>query len=101
MKNQLKSDQVIYMPGPSILHKMKKIRKAVRKSLCEQKSGSAAEAAAYKPVQKHKKLLLAYWGDLITYPFLNFNSATDEVLEWISNSIPHIIMDAIICPCWD
>ena len=28
--------------------------------------------------------------DEITYPFLNFNGATVEVKEWISNFIPHI-----------
>ena len=28
--------------------------------------------------------------DEITYPFLNFNGATVEVLEWINNIIPHI-----------
>ena len=27
--------------------------------------------------------------DEITYPFLNFNGATVEVKEWISNFIPH------------
>ena len=34
------------------------------------------------------------WGE-ITYPFPNFNGATVEVLEWISNLIPHVIMDVI------
>ena len=34
--------------------------------------------------------------DEITYPFLNFNGAIDEVSEWISNFIPHFIMDVII-----
>ena len=33
--------------------------------------------------------------DEITYPFLNFNGGTVEVYEWISNFIPHIIMDVI------
>ena len=33
--------------------------------------------------------------DGITYSFLNFNGATVEVKEWISNFIPHIIMDVI------
>ena len=32
----------------------------------------------------------------ISYPFLNFNGATVEVYEWISNYIPHFIMDVII-----
>ena len=31
----------------------------------------------------------------ITLPFLNFNSATVEVKEWISNFMPHYIMDVI------
>ena len=39
--------------------------------------------------------------DEITYPFLNFNGAAVEVLEWISNYIPHFIMDVITYPCWD
>ena len=33
--------------------------------------------------------------DEITYPFPNFNGATVEVWVWISNFIPHIIMDVI------
>ena len=33
--------------------------------------------------------------DEITCPFPNFNSSTVEVWEWISNFIPHIIMDVI------
>ena len=33
--------------------------------------------------------------DEITYPFPNYNSATVEVSEWISNFIPYIIMDVI------
>ena len=37
----------------------------------------------------------------ITYPFPNFNGYTVEVWEWISNFIPHFIMDVIIYPCWD
>ena len=39
--------------------------------------------------------------DEITYPFLNFNGSTVEVKEWMSNFIPHFIMDVIIYPCWD
>ena len=34
--------------------------------------------------------------DEITYPFLNFNGATVEVWEWISNIIPHFIMDVLL-----
>ena len=33
--------------------------------------------------------------DEINYPFLNFNSETVEVWEWISTFISHIIMDVI------
>ena len=31
--------------------------------------------------------------DEITYPFPNFNGCTVEVWEWISNFIPHFMMD--------
>ena len=34
--------------------------------------------------------------DEITYPFPNFNCSTVEVWEWISNFIPHFIIDVII-----
>ena len=34
------------------------------------------------------------WDD-ITYPFLNFNSATVEVWELITHFIPNFIMDVI------
>ena len=34
--------------------------------------------------------------DGIIYPFPNFNGGTVEVWEWISNFIPHFIMDVII-----
>ena len=37
----------------------------------------------------------------ITYPFLNFNGATVQVLEWISNCISHLAVLVIIYPCWD
>ena len=40
------------------------------------------------------------WGEII-YPFPNFNGTTVEVWEWISNFIPHFIMDVITYPCWD
>ena len=33
--------------------------------------------------------------DKITYPFPNFNGATVEVWEWISNFISHFVMDVI------
>ena len=38
--------------------------------------------------------------DEITYPFLNFNGATVEVLEWISNFIPHFTEHVITYKCW-
>ena len=37
--------------------------------------------------------------DEITYPFPNVNASSAEVLEWVSNSIPHIIVDLIVYPC--
>ena len=33
--------------------------------------------------------------DEITYPSLNFNGATVEVYEWISNFMPQFIVDVI------
>ena len=38
--------------------------------------------------------------DEITYPFLNFNGATVEIHQWISNFIPHFSGHAIASPCW-
>ena len=37
--------------------------------------------------------------DKITYPFQNFNGSIFEVWEWISNFIPHFVMDVITYPC--
>ena len=37
--------------------------------------------------------------DEITIP--NFNGCTVEVCEWISDFIPHFIMDVITNLCWD
>ena len=37
--------------------------------------------------------------DEITYPFPNFNGCAVEVWEWISNVIPHYMMDVITDPC--
>ena len=34
------------------------------------------------------------WNE-ITYPFPNFNDCTVEIWEWISNFIPHFIIDVI------
>ena len=39
--------------------------------------------------------------DEITYPFLNFNGATVEVYEWITNFIPHFRMGVITYTCMD
>ena len=36
--------------------------------------------------------------DEITYPFPNFNGATVEVWEWISNFIPHFLIYMIHLP---
>ena len=38
--------------------------------------------------------------DEISYPFPNFNGSTVEAWEWISNFIPHYIMDVIAYPWW-
>ena len=40
------------------------------------------------------------WDDN-TCPFPNFNGATVEVWEWISNFIPHFTRHLITYPCWD
>ena len=40
-------------------------------------------------------------GDEITYPLPNLNGYTVEVWEWITNFMPHIMMDEIIYACWD
>ena len=39
--------------------------------------------------------------DEITYQFSNFNGATAEVWELISNFIPHITGNVITYPFWD
>ena len=40
-------------------------------------------------------------GDEITYPFLNFDSATVEVKKVISDFIPRFTRHVITYPCWD
>ena len=40
------------------------------------------------------------WDEII-YPFLNFNGATVEVYEWISNFIPHITGHVLTYSCRD
>ena len=56
------------------------------------------------PIYQHGSTLITAWisnhtpckvWDEITYPFPNFNGATIEVWEWISNYIPHFKMDVI------
>ena len=39
------------------------------------------------------------WGE-ITWSFPNFNAATIQVREWITNFIPHIIGHVITYLCW-
>ena len=39
--------------------------------------------------------------DKITYVFLNFNGATVEVKEWISNIIPHFNRQVSTYQCWE
>ena len=39
--------------------------------------------------------------DTVIYPFPNFNGATVEVWDSISNFIPHFIMDIITYSCWE
>ena len=45
-------------------------------------------------------ILYEMW-DEITYPLQNFNAATVEVWEWLSNFIPHLIGHVITYACWD
>ena len=40
------------------------------------------------------------WGEII-YPFLNFNGATVDVWEWISNFIRRFTGNVTSCPYWD
>ena len=62
------------------------------------------------PIYLHDLTLISAWisnqisskvWDKITYPFPYFNDYTYEVCKWMSNFIPHIVMDVIIYPCWD
>ena len=39
--------------------------------------------------------------DKITYPFPNFNYATIEVWEWISNFSPYYTVYVITHPLWE
>ena len=53
-------------------------------------------------ISNHTSMKLWDW---IIQPFPNFSGTTevctDEVWEWISNFIPHFIMDVITYPCKD
>ena len=57
-ENQLKSNLVIYMLGPTIVPKIKEIQNVVQKVSREQESAAPppppAPAAAYEPAKKHK-----------------------------------------------
>ena len=58
----------------------------------------------------HGSILIPAWinnhiyhkmlGEII-YPSSNSNGATVEVLEWISNFIPHFTRYVVTYPCWD
>ena len=52
------------------------------------------------PSMENNHMTSKVW-DEITYPFSNFNGVTVEICEWISNFIPHAMMDVITYPCWD
>ena len=43
----------------------------------------------------------SYVLDESTFPFSNFNGATIEVWEWMSNFNLHFIIDVITYPFWD
>ena len=49
------------------------------------------------PARINNYIYYNVWGE-ITFPFPNFNGATVEVWEWISNFILHFIMDLVIHP---
>ena len=51
------------------------------------------------PLWISNQMLAKVW-DEATYPFPNFNVEAVEVSEWISNFIPHFIMNVITYPCW-
>ena len=53
---------------------------------------------AIKPAWISHHNIYKMW-DKITYPFLNFDGATIEVWEWISNSIPPLTGHVISDPC--
>ena len=40
------------------------------------------------------------WDDIV-HPIPNYIGANVEIWKWLSNFIPHLIMDVITYPCWD
>ena len=65
---------------------------------------------SWGPFYRHDFTLIPTWisnhmfskvWDENTYTYTNFNSLIVEVLEWISNFIPHFMMDVITYPCWE
>ena len=52
------------------------------------------------PVWRSNQVPIKVW-DEITCPFPNFNGCTVEVWGWISDSIPHFMINVITYPCWD
>ena len=55
---------------------------------------------ACKNISMFPRMPRKVWGE-ITYPFPNFNGAVVDVWGWISNFIPHFMIDVITYPCWD
>ena len=71
---------------------------------------SATRWQTWSPFYKHGLTLITAWisnhmsskvWEEITHPFPNFNGATVEVWEWLSNFIPNFTMDIITYPCYD
>ena len=73
-------------------------------------AGYLMQSGSFKdPLNKHGLTLIPAWRskyihqklwDEITYPFPNFNGATVEDWEWISNFIPHFTGCEITYPCY-
>ena len=70
----------------------------------------ADESIVWDPFYYHGLTLIPAWisnyihykvWDEITYPFINFNGATVEVKEWISNFISHFTVHVPTYPYWD
>ena len=54
----------------------------------------------FNPASISLHILSKVWDEII-HPFPNVNGCTFEVWEWISNFIPHLIVDVNIYPCCD